>query len=358
MSVPSVVVRSAFVLSAIVLFAFDASSQRLTQGPKPKTQLSEFSEAFCSSLSGGFRVCKGRTSEQGDAEYVVMKADSIVNRIPAAAWTTVAISPDGFFAYRGDLDRDGSQEVVLVSLENVSNGMGVTYSTAYIFDGRTLEVQGTPISFPIQEFGERENFIYNAADRRTEVLISYWGEYSTLEPNRIPGVYLIGKWFRYRSGKLEPVAEKPTLARRFLNSFAAERDNGWFENRKPYTWLKDRRTHKLYREPRETTKPIATLTAAIKSFEDGETPAVQFETASGEIVKGIFGSRASDDAGNAKPLAISSIGIWKNKYTYPLSYSMKFDPSVFLEQIEGRKVRVEKYRSDYGDEYVKVWLLE
>lgn len=334
-----------------------ASGQRLAQGTKPvQFSVPGYSEAFCSTLTDGFRVCRARTAEVEDAEFLILKGATAVNRINAPAWRNVSIEPGEFFGYRGDLDKDGAQEIVLVSLEGVSQGMGVTYSTAYIFDGTTVESKGIPISFSIQEFGEKENFIYNARTRRTDILISYWGDYDSIEPGRITGNYLVGKWFRYREKRLEPILEKPTLARRFLNSFAVERDNGWFENRKPYTWLSDRRTHKLYREPHEKTKPFSTITGAIKSFEDGETPIIHFETASGEIVKGVFGSRTSDDAESAKQIEISSIGIWENRYTYPLSYSMEFVPSLFLEQIEGRKVRIEKYRSDHGDEYAKVWL--
>lgn len=304
-------------------------------------------------------MCKVKTSEDGDAEFAILKAESTVNRIAAAAWSTAAVSPENFFAYRGDLDKDGSQEMVVVSLEGVSNGMGVTYATAYIFNGKTVEQQGEPVSFSLQEFGERDNFIYNPASRRTEILISYWGEYSSLEPKRITGVYLIGKWFRYRNGKLEPIFENPTLARRFLNSFAAERDNGWFDNRKPYTWLKDRRTHKLHREPDELTGPVkteeATITKFIEKSTDGDEVAeLDFITDGGQVIKGKLGG--GSDEGNA--LKITAFGIWKERYLFPLSWSMDFRPATFFDRVDGRRVRLETYKTEYGREFTKVWLLD
>lgn len=349
--------RSGLLFCLIALSAIAVPAQRLVQGSKPtEEKAGQFSGAFCSNLTGGLRLCKVKTSAEGDADFIVLKGSTTVSRVEAPAWTTVNISPDGFFAYRGDLDKDGTQEVVLVSLEGVSQGMGVTYSTVYIFNGAAGS-QGRPISFPIQEFGEKESFIYDPRNRRTEILISYWADYDSIEPKRAMGLYLTGKWFRYDRGKLKPVLEKPTLARRFLNSFAAERDNGWFENRKPFTWLKDRRTHKLFREPDELTKPTAVRTGTIKAFEAGENAVIHFETESGEALKGVFGSASSGDQ-ERKPLEISSVGLWNKRYVYPMSYSMNFDPALYFDRFEGRRVRIETYRTEYGDEYAKVWLLD
>lgn len=357
----SVRVLSAFrpllFLSVFVLFALAVSAQRLVPGSKPaKASVPEYSEAFCSNLTGAFRVCRVRTSDDGDADFVVTKGGSILNRIAATAWANVAVTPEGFFAYRGDLDNDGRAEIVLVSLEGVSNGMGVTYSTVFIFDGGT---QGPPLSYSVQEFSDRESFIYDPAKRRTEMLITYWGDYASIEPKRVHGVYLIGKWFRYRGGKLEPVLEKPTLARRFLNSFAAERDNGWFENRHPYTWLKDRRTHKLFREPDEPSGPLRTETATLTRFvesssSDGDAVQVDFTTDDGRAIKGKFGNASED----GKIIEIKAFGIWKQRYLYPLSWSMDFRPATFLASVEGRRVRLETFKTEYGDEFTKVWLLD
>ncbi len=342
--------------------ALFASGQRLAQGSKPRAEsVPGFSEAFCSELSGKFRVCKVKTTEGGDAEYVVENGSATTNKIPAPYWMSAGAPPDGFFTYRGDLDVDGRPEVVLVSLEGVSNGMGVTYSTAYIFDGASVGSSSKPISFSLQEFGASENFIFDRASQRTEILISYWAEYSSIEPKRRPGVYLVGKWFRYRAGKLEPVLEKPTLARRLLNSFAAERDNTWFENRRPFTWLKDRRTHKLFREPDETTQPVRTETGTISKFierpsENDAASEFEFTTGSGTVIKGkLRGDWKPEDG---KALEIKAIGLWKERYLYPLSWSMDFSSSAFLDRVEGRRVRLETYKPENGGEFSKVWLLD
>lgn len=339
--------RSAGILMAVSFCASFAAGQRLTQGDKPvAATLADTNEAYCSNVGGGVRVCKVLRAAD-EAEFVIYRGSSAVDRIDGQTWRSIAVEPDGFFAYRGDLDNDGKAEIVLVSLEGVSQGMGVTYATAYIFDGRTLGSGSKPIAVPIQEFGERENFIYDPQTRRTEILISYWASYDSIEPRRAVGTYLIGKFFRYRNGKLEPILEKPTLARRFLNSFASERDNGWFENRKPFTWLTARSAHKLYREPSDRAKLVAVRSAVISSYDSGK---FDLTTDDGSVITG----RVNDDRASLK---ITSVGILKGRYCYPMPFGDGFTPEPFFEPV-GRRVRLETFRTEFGDGYTRVWLLD
>ncbi|MBK9154456.1 MAG: hypothetical protein IPM25_09625 [Chloracidobacterium sp.] len=360
---------SKFVFAAVaalfLFFSDEANAQKLVPGKRPvKTAVAGYQEAFCSQLDGGFSVCKALASDEGDADFVVLKSGQVADRFAASAWASIAITPDGFFAYRGDLDADGSAEIVVVSLESVSQGMGVTYSKAYILDGRTLGGNRTPLSFTIQEFGAGENFVFDPVAGRTNILLSYWAEYSSIEPNRIPGVYLIGKWFRYRGGKLSSILEKPTLARRFLNSFAAERDNGWFENRRPLRWLSDPRAHKLRREPEDRNKPTGIKFGTIKGFslssEADEDQSAMFEFAinDGTILKGKVTGIPGGSEGDSNSLKISTFGIWAQRYAYPLSWSMEFDPDVYFDRLDGRRVRIETYRDGDGGEFAKAWLLD
>lgn len=360
--------RSKFVLASVaalvLFFGNDANAQKLVPGKQPlKTMVAGYQEAFCSQLDGGLSVCKALASDKGDADFVVLRSGQLAGRFAASDWSSIAITPDSFFTYRGDLDVDGSPEIVVVSLENVSQGMGVPYSRAYILDGRTLGGDRTPLSFTIQEFGAGENFVYDPAAGRTNILLSYWAEYASIEPKRIPGVYLIGKWFRFRGGKLEPVLDKPTLARRFLNSFAAERDNGWFENRTPLHWLTDRRANRLTREPDELTKPTSIRTGKIKNCKmvtspDGNSVTFEFDLNDGRAVSGKINGGPVRNDGSDNVLSIKSFGLWKQRFTYPLSWSMEFDPTVYFDSLVGSRVRIETFTTEHGGEFSKVWLLD
>ena len=355
-----------FLIGFLLIFTSATVAQRLSQGSKlVETELSDVLEAFCSNLSGGFRVCRVRKNEDADAEFIIQKGGSTVSSIQAPFWSLAGVDPDSFFAYRGDLDLDGTNEIVLVSMEGVSNGMGITFSTAYVFDGKTVESHGRPISFSVEEFSHKENFIYDSRAHRTNILITYWKSYETIDPKRGWGMYLMGKWFRYRHGKLEPIATKPTLARRFLYSFAEERDNGSFENREPYTWLKDRRTHMLNREPAESSTLIRTEFGTVNELVEPEINADQQITLailldSGYTVNGAFNLIwRSADKRDPELLNFEAIGLWKSRFLYPLSRSGNFRPSAFMDRVVGRRVRLETYKPEYrDDEFTNVWFLD
>ena len=346
----------AIVAGIMLISAEPAFAQGLKKGTNPAETSISTSAAFCSDLSGGFRVCRVRLSEDDDAEFQVQRSGVTLAKIDADFWSNIAVEPKDFFAYRGDMDRDGASEIVLVSLNGVSQGMGVTYATAYIFDGRTLEKGKPPISVPIEEFGDRENFIYDRKTGRTNVLITYWRNYDSIEPKRQPGVYLIGKWVSYRNGRLQPMLTRPTLARRFLNSFAAERDNGWFENRTPFTWLKDRRTFQLAREPKTNAKLLKTEFGKITSYRepDGEGSEFAIRLDGGEAIL----TRLAPFVSGESNLRTESIGIWSRQILYPNPRSGGLRLFAFAEKIEGRRVRVETYKPEYGDEFMRIWFLD
>lgn len=221
---------------------------------------------------------------------------------------------------------------------------------------KVLDWATAPISVPIEEFGDNENFVYDRKTKRTNILITYWENYETIEPKRLWGLYLVGKWFRYRSGKLEPMVAKHTLARRFLNSFAAERDNGWFENRTPFTWLRDRRTFKLAREPRTLAKllkvELGKLTSNIEPDGEGSEFAISID--GGKQVQGRLAPFASGES----HLRIESVGIWSRRFLYPNPASGGLRLSSFAEKVEGRRVRIETYAPEYGDEFTRIWFLD
>lgn len=348
----------AIALGIVVIFSASAFAQGLVKGTAPAETSISTAPAYCSELSGAFRVCRVRLNEEGDAEFQVQKLGVTVGRTRADFWANVAVEPKDFLAYRGDMDRDGRSEVVLVSLDSVSQGMGVSYSTAYIFDGRRVESGGAPITIPIQEFGDGENFVYDRTSGRTRVLVTYWADYDSIEPKRGSGLYLIGKWFAYRNGRLNADLGQPTLARRFLNSFAAERDSLWFENRKPYTWLKNRRTVRVFREPIPKGKLISTMVGKIAGVdENSEHTELKVEVRTGETLDLRLHRSLSTEAKDGVP-SVRAIGIASRRYLYPHPRTGGFLMSAFAERFRGRLVRVETYKPEYGDSYSLLWLLD
>lgn len=342
-------------LFCLAILTVAVSAQKPIKGSEPvQAALPNYLDAYCSELPDNFRVCRVRTTDDGDAQFLVQKNGSEFQRIEAPFWSMAGAGPTDFITFRTDLDKDGSKEIVLVSLDGVGNGMGISYSTVHIFDGRNLG-ERKPLSFYIEEFGDAQNFVYNARTRRTEILISYWMSYDSIDRKRGWGQYLIGKWFRYRNGKLVRLPQKPTLARRYLNSFARQRNNMNFDLREPFKWLTDRRANRIFREPDETTKPKSVQYGTISQESEIEDN-VGFVISSddGKTLDGTINA----DSPKESVLNITSIGEWRTRYLYPLTQSGTFSPSVFFNTLVGRKVRLETYERDFGGEFTKMWLLD
>ena len=63
-----------------------------------------------------------------------------------------------------------------------------------------------------------------------------WGH----EPRRGDGLYLVGRWLGYVDGMLQPDPRRPTVARRYLYRFAAERGDALDHGRTaPIPWWQD-----------------------------------------------------------------------------------------------------------------------
>ena len=335
-----------FVAFAGFALKANAKTLRLIEGSKPtETQIAPYKSAFCSSLPGTYRFCRVLINDEAESEFILQQKGDIVSKINAPFWGTANAPPDQFVSYRCDLDNDGVQELILVSHEGVSNGMGVTYSTIYIFRDPIKFPNTSPVSIPIQEFGRRDSVVYDKQLQRYLILATHWREYASLDKRRGWGTYLVGKWFQYRQGRLEPLLNRPTLARRFLNSFASERDNGWFENREPYRWLHNRTTHRLFREPTESAKLESTETAVVTEVSNnGEDNEIKVKIGSETKAFTYAAMRTSTNR-------IRSMGIWSKRYLFPES----FDPAFYYGSLVGKRMRIETYRDEFDSIYRILW---
>ena len=316
------------------------------------TTVEGYLDGYCSTLPNRMRVCKVQLSDDGESKFIIQKNGEILNEIPAPFWSTFDAPPDGFVTYHGDIDGNGAAEVIVVSYDGVSNGMGVTYTTANIFKDPVAHRMVKPVSVPIQEFGPRENFRYNSAKNRTEILVTYWEDYESLDPKRIPGVYLVGKWFLYKDGVLEPEFSRPTLARRLLNSFARERDNGWYENRTPFKWLQNRTTHRFFREPAEIHRRISTSHGVLAgyTFKSGE---IVMAVRKADVVQKVAVAYGYVTSPEENTLYVSSLGLLSKRYLYPKSY----DLTNSLGSVIGKSVRIDTYKDENDNEFSKLWIL-
>jgi len=316
--------------------------------------LQESRNFFCSSLPGDYRFCRVLVNDETESEFILQHKGDVVKKIDAPFWSTADVPPDEFIAYRCDLDKDGIQELILVSHDGVSNGMGVTYSTIYIFPDPIKFPNNAPVSIPVQEFGRRNSIVFDQKLGRYLILATFWEWYSTLDKRRGWGVYLVGKWFSYSHGRLNPLLNRPTLARRFLNSFAKERDNGWFENRAPYHWLQNPKTHRFFREPVQSAKLESSIKATITDVVINSEKGCEINLTTSAGNRTVLCPIANDGRYVGDTYTVRALGIWKNRYLFP----ERFDPSFSLGPLIGKRVKLESFRDEFDKTYGVLWFLE
>jgi len=100
-----------------------------------------------------------------------------------------------FEAWRGDLDGDGREELVLATLDAISNDMGVSTWSIYVLG----ESDRSPLIFEVQEYGPG-SLIWDESAGTATFLATTWT--TDAEPRRGTGLYFLGRWFKYRQGTL------------------------------------------------------------------------------------------------------------------------------------------------------------
>lgn len=266
---------------------------------------------------------------------------------------SVDSTTENFYAYRGDLNKDGKSEIVIADLQGVTNGVGISNYDINIFERDSEQNFHKTLTFPIREFGEKGNFIFDKFRNETLILVTYWDWFETLDRKRGDGFYLVGKWFRYRKKHLQPVFEKPTLARRYLNSFQELRWENYGNPNAPYLWLTSKNTHRFFIEPKDSAKLVETKYGIVKSIEGDE---VTIRTEFGETSDYSFGC-CPVDFRITQRITIKDFGHLPRKFIYPNVF-YNFSPSMVFETVKDKKVKLEVYETKYKLKYVRLWFLE
>lgn len=340
-------------VSIVILSGLAYAGGPLKLGSKPEQRsVGAYADAFCSEVPGKFTACRVSKSD-ADIRFAFFKDGKELSSFEAPFWARANALPEDFAFYRGDLDSDGTNEFILVSLEGVSNGMGITYATMYIFPDLERQPDAKPAVMPIEEFGYEDTLVYDRKLGKTRILATYWESYDSLDKRRGSGMYLIGKWFEYDKGRLAPQLDKPTLARRFLNAFADERNNETFPERHPNTWLKHPTTVRFMREPATGDKLIDTTDGKVTEFSMGGDRGCRITVMSEdqETEKETF-TTVECSPENGSTAAVRSIGLRPQHYIFPKN----FNPYYYLYEMEGQYVRLKRYRDTYGRETVRVWI--
>lgn len=250
---------------------------KLIDGGKPQpAQLQGFTESQCVAFPSKIKVCKARKVNSDDAligKFVILKDSQIIGTTDASLMQS---SPELFSAFYGDINNDNAPELIVVDFNGSSNGLGVTYHTINIFQDFEKSGFSKPVSVSTYDFGAGA-FVYDKLKNETLILLTEWNDYEKLDPK--PGLYLVGRFYRFAQNHLTPATDKPILARRLLRSFDAQRIKDMDSKNPliPYNWLTAPATKKLKIDPEFSESVAAKQTEngtieKIETIEETYTP--------------------------------------------------------------------------------------
>ena len=188
-----------------------------------------YDKGHCIALKN-IRICK-LLSDDKDT-FLVQKDGKNVGTWPGTAF--LAETSD-FEVLTGDLDNDRKPELIVANHDGSSNGLGVDYWTIFIFPDPQFHNFNPPLTFSVEEYSSFGTFVTSGG--RVNILTTSWVNNKDPKGRRGWGTYLVGQWWRYQSGELRPMLDRPIIARRYLFGFENERNASVKADRIPFKWL-------------------------------------------------------------------------------------------------------------------------
>ena len=218
-------------LTLIVTAHAYAQPGKLVKADSPQPASVEgYHRGHCVVLPNRIRICK-LLSDNADV-FLVEKEGQTLGTWPSTAFLGETAD---FEVLHGDLDGDRKPELIVANHDATGNGMGVSLWTIAIFPDTDFRSFQFPLTFSVKEYGSVGTFVPVAG--HVNILTTNW--VSGADRRRGGGLYLVGEWWRYKSGELVPL-NRNAIARRYLFSFERERGETMKSDRIPYRWLSNR----------------------------------------------------------------------------------------------------------------------
>src|ERR1044072_1236711 len=277
-------------LLIVVLAAIaDAQSGTLTKFGGPVAVTGEgYDKGHCIALPKNVRICK-LLSEDKDPFLDQRDGKSV----GTWAGNTFLGETSDFEVLTGDLDNDRKPELIVANHDSTSNGIAVDFWTIFIFPDPEFHNFTAPLSFSVEEYGSFGTFVTSGG--RVNILTTTWVYNEDPKHRRGWGMYLVGQWWRYQSGELRPVFERPIIARRFLNSFAGERGETVNFDRIPFQWLRHTATDSVNTEF-STKRSVTSKPGVIEAVaRDKESSRIVFKPDGEQAVTFVYSGTYNDN---------------------------------------------------------------
>ncbi len=313
-----------------------------------------YERAHCVDIDNGLRVCK--YISHSETFFAIEKNGSTLGEFETSTYHG---GTSRFEVLRSDLDGDGKTELIIANSNGMSNGIGLQYWTISILPDPLKIGFKQPLEFSVEEYGAEGTLAKLAGDRHRNILATEWQWSAIKEPTKYGGLYLVGRWFHYKSGVLEPVAGKPVLVRRYLLGFEKERLDTYDDFLKPLTWLSHRLTKSLFVDPIVKFKEISSLRGSIQTTnKPAKSPSTEsYRDRPEQILVRLDNGKSalyhySDDGSKTIDTSYFRIGNAQSGILYPKRYV----PAKGNQWLVGKRVRITSYKDQYDEVRNIIWV--
>ncbi len=322
-------------------------------------------ESACVTWAGGLRVCKVKEPDARDGKFIVQKSGKTWGSWEAQI--SVYSDTKSYEVMEIDLDGNGTNEIIVAEFTAQSNGIGFKYYTLFILPDPRTNGFHPPLSFQVEDYGAYGNFVKEINSKETLILVTNWESREVSGKEDSYAMYLTGRWFRYRNGKLQPAFDKPILSRRLLKAFEQARANTLEDNVHPYSWLNHPKTEKLKTDPLAEGVEVSAQNGVIEKFariekkrgEDDDRVTVLQQIVvrfdSGQTKTFLIHPDGDEETKGKDVLEITHIGFLPARFSLPAGVSIF---SIY-EKLEGKQVRLVTYKGTSDDSKpITMWLTE
>jgi len=325
-----------------------SQSAKLTKLGLPQpASVAGYHSGHCVKLGHQLRICK-LLSDDKDT-FLVEKEGKPFGGWPGGSYLG---ETSDFEVLRGDLDGDRRAELIVANRDSTSAGMGVNHWTIAIFPDAEFGSFNPPLSFSVQDYGSFGTFV--ASGGAVNILTTRWMSMKG-KGKRPVGLYLVGQWWRYKSGELYPVLNRQIVARRCLASFERERLRTMESAQVPYKWLTNPNTELLSADPtlnanKQTEKRGIIETVSVRNIDSDRAMKLIFKLDTGRSNRYVYAYDRLEEG----EFELRFIGDGATGKIYPERYL----PSSPQDWLTGRRATLVSYgnASTDSDVFDILWL--
>ena len=203
-------------------------------------------KAACVTLDSATKICQGLTEEAATgAKFVVMRNGETIGEWESEVFLGETAD---YQVFKGDLDADGRDELVVANRNGVSNGMGVNYWTIAVTPFPLNTEKLNPVQFQTEDFSVGAMLVPRRKSVGFDIMAANWQTLPIKKSNDRTALYYVGRWLIYRNNELE-TSDRPILIRRYTSAFERERLKNINDKNNAYLWLNSKSAEKLLTEP-------------------------------------------------------------------------------------------------------------